>query len=92
MGDIVKIGVKTALIVGIMAAALLILNGVVIPTINVQPIGEAVGKGLAIVTYYCGPYTGLVALWMVLLGIRYVAIPAYKVTMVAIRWIMKVNE
>lgn len=92
MGDVVKIAVKTALIVGIMAAVLLILNGVVIPTINVQPLAEALGHGLAIVNYYVGPYTGLVALWIVMLGIKYVAIPAFKVSMIAVRWIMKVNE
>lgn len=92
MGDVVKIAVKTALIVGIMAAALLLLNGVVIPTINVQPLAEALGHGLAIVTYYCGPFTGLITLWITLLGIKYVAIPTYKVAMIAVRWIMKVNE
>ena len=93
MGDFVKIAVKTALIVGVMVAAGLLLGGIVIPTINMTPIAEAVGHGKAILDYYLtGGFGVLFTAGMVLLLIKYVLFPVFMVTSIVWRWVMKVNE
>lgn len=93
MGDFVKIAAKTVLIVGIMAAALALLGGVVIPTINVIPLAEAVGHGKAILDYYLtGGFGVLFTAGMALLLIKYVVTPLFLLASIVWRWIMKVNE
>lgn len=92
MGDLVKIGVKTALVAVIMLAAAALLSGIVIPTIDLTPLENAVCKGMAIIDYYTAPYSWLVTIGITLLGIKYVAIPLYYVASITWRWIMKVNE
>lgn len=92
MGDLVKIGVKTALIAVVMLAAAALLAGVVIPTVDTTPITNAVGKGLAIINYYTSPYSWLITTAMVLLGIKYIAFPIFMIASIGWRWIMKVNE
>lgn len=93
MGDFVKIAAKTVLIVGIMAAAILLLGGVVIPTINVVPIAQAVGHGKAILDYYLtGGFGVLFTAGVALLFIKYILTPLFWVASIVWRWIMKVNE
>lgn len=92
MGDLVKIAVKTALIAVVMLAAAALLSGIVIPTIDTTPLQNALGKGLAIIRYYTEPYGWLMTVGIVLLGIKYVALPIFFIASIGWRWIMKVNE
>lgn len=92
MGDLVKIGVKTALIVGIMAAALLLLGNIQIPAINTSGLVSGLGTGLAILNYYAGNFSWLITAGFFLLSLKYILIPTFKVASIIWRWIMKVNE
>lgn len=92
MGDLAKILAKTALIAVIMAAAALLLSGIVIPTIDTTPLQNALGKGIAIINYYTAPYSWLVNIAVFLLGVKYVAFPIFMIASIGWRWIMKVNE
>lgn len=92
MSDAVKIIAKTALIAVIMAAAAALLAGIVIPEIDLTPLANGLGKGIAIIEYYTQPYTWLVRTAAVLLFIKYVATPIFFIASIGWRWIMKVNE
>ena len=92
MGDFVKIGVKTALIAIITSAILLLFANVQVPAFNVQLVVDAIGKGKAIVNYYAGVFSPVVAAAFWLLGFYYLALPTFKIAMIATKWIMKVNE
>lgn len=93
MADFVKMAAKLALIVGVMAAAILLLGGIVIPTIDMRLIGEAVGHGKAIIDYYLtGGFGVLFTAGMVLLLIKYVIFPTFMVASIVWRWVFKVNE
>ena len=93
MADFVKMAAKLALIAGVMAAAILILGGIVIPTINLGPIAEAVGHGKAIIDYYLtGGFGVLFTAGVALLAIKYIILPTFMVVSIVWRWIFKVNE
>lgn len=93
MAEFVKMAAKLALIAGVMAAAILLLGGVVIPTINMAPIAEAVGHGKAIIDYYLtGGFGVLFTAGMALLAIKYIILPTFMVVSIVWRWIFKVNE
>lgn len=93
MADFVKMAAKLALIAGVMAAAILILGGIVIPTVNVTPLIEAVGHGKAILDYYLtGGFGILFTAGIALLLLKYVVTPTVWVLSIVWRWVFKVNE
>lgn len=93
MADFVKMAAKLALIAGVMAGAILILTGVVIPTINIAPLLEAVGHGKAILDYYLtGAFGVLFQAGIALLLLKYVVTPTLWVLSIVWRWVFKVNE
>lgn len=93
MSDFVKMAAKIALIAGVMAGAALLLSGVVIPTVNLDPIGRAVGHGKAILDYYLtGGFGVLFTAGIALLLIKYVVYPTVMVLSIVWRWVFKVNE
>ena len=92
MGDAIKIAVKSALIAVITGAIIAIFVNVQVPGYNVSLVVSAIGKGRAIVQYYAGPYITLVDIGLWLLGVRYVAIPILKISLIAVKWVLKVNE
>lgn len=93
MADFVKMAAKLALIAGVMAGIALLLTGVVIPTINLAPLAEAVGHGKAILNYYLtGGFGALFTAGVALLLIKYVVFPTVMVLSIVWRWVFKVNE
>lgn len=92
MGDAIKMAAKAALIGVITAAIIAVFVNVQVPVFNVNLVVQAIGKGRAIVQYYCGPFITLVDIGLWLLGIRYVAIPALHFGLLAVKWVLKVNE
>lgn len=93
MADFVKIAAKIALIAVVMGAGIAILGGIVIPTINVEPLAVAVGKGKAILDYYLtGGFGILFIVGMALIVLKYVLMPGLKAASIVWRWVFKVNE
>lgn len=91
MGDFVKIAAKTALIVGITAAIIAIFVNVQIPALDFSLFGQAVGKGLAIMYHWVPGSNVIVPIAFSMMGIQ-LAIMLFEYAMIAVRWIMKVNE
>lgn len=91
MGDIVKIGVKTALIAVITAAIIVLFSTVSIPGLDFSTFGQALGKGLAILYHWCPACSIVVPVATAMFGV-YLAILLFEFAMIAVRWVMKVNE
>lgn len=90
-GDIVKIGVKTALIAVITAAIIAIFVSVQIPNLDFSLMGQALGKGLAIIYHWVPGSNVIIPIAFSMLGIQ-LAIMLFEYAMIAVRWVMKVNE
>lgn len=90
-GDIVKIGVKTALVVTITAAILVIFSTVQIPNLDFTLMSQGMGTALAIIYHWAPASQVLFPLAVSMLGIQ-LAIILFEYAMIAVRWVMKVNE
>lgn len=91
MGDAVKIAVKTALIVGITAAIIALFANIQIPSVDYTNFTQAISSGLAVVYHYVPITQVLFPLVLAILAFD-VALRAFNLAMVAVRWVMKVNE
>lgn len=91
MVDALKIGVKVALIAGITAGILLIFANLQIPTLEYNNFSQALGAGLAVIYHWVPVSVVIVPFIVAILGIR-VAILGFELGMIAVRWVMKVNE
>ena len=91
MGDAVKIAVKTALIVGITAGIIALFNIIQIPSVDYIYFTQAIGAGLAVVYHYIPVASVLFPIVLALLAFD-VALRAFNLSMIAVRWVMKVNE
>lgn len=90
--DAIKMAAKTALIALIVAAVIVLFTQVTFPSFDVSVLVTAVGKGKAILTYYCGDFLPLLVLAFGMLTIRFVGIPAVRLAVYVFRWVLKVNE
>lgn len=91
MGDAIKIAVKTGLIVVITVAVVALFANINIPTLDYTQFTQGLSIGLAVLFHWVPVMNILWPLVLFILGFH-VAYYAFKVAMVAIRWIMKVNE
>lgn len=91
MGDAIKIAVKTALIVGITAGIIALFNIIQIPSVDYTYFTQAIGTGLAVVYHYIPVASVLFPIVLALLAFD-VALRAFNLSMIAVRWVMKVNE
>ena len=89
--DIIKIGVKTALIAVITAAIIAIFANVQIPGLDFTMFGQAISKALAIIYHWVPGSSVIVPLAFSMMGIQ-LAIILFQYAMIAVRWVMKVNE
>lgn len=91
MGDAIKIAVKTGLIAVITVAVVALFSNIQIPNLNYTEFSNALSVGLAIMYHYVPIMNILWPLVLFLLGFHF-AYYGFKVAMIAIRWVMKVNE
>ena len=91
MGDFVKIAVKTALVATIVVAVYQIFVTIQIPTMTFTNLAILIGKMKAIMFFYLpwlqDYWSFIIVLCEVSLGIW-----GFYFAMLAIRWILKVNE
>lgn len=91
MGDWVKIAVKTALVATITVAIVAVFATVQLPSVNVSDLVPYLQKGYAIAVHWC-PVLGVIyPVAIALMGLR-IAIWGVHFGLMAVRWIMKVNE
>lgn len=91
MGDAIKIAVKTGLIAVITAGIIALFANIQIPTMNFQYFSQALGTGLAVLYHYVPVAQVLFPVVLSLLAFD-VALRAFNLAMIAVRWVMKVNE
>lgn len=91
MGDLVKIAAKTALIVVITAAILALFATIQIPNIDFSVLSTGLGVALAVIHHWIPISTVIIPASIVMLSLQ-LAIVLFEFAMIAVRWIMKVNE
>lgn len=89
--DYVKMAAKIALIAVITTAIIAVFAVIQFPVPDFTPIFEYAGKGLAIINYWMPFMATLLPIALTLMGVR-IAIYLFRFAMIAVRWIMKVNE
>lgn len=91
MGDAIKIAVKTGLIAVVTAGVIALFANIQIPNLDYSQISQGLGIGLAVMFHWVPVMTVLWPLVLFILAFH-VGYYAFKVAMIAIRWVMKVNE
>ena len=89
--DYIKMAAKIALIAVITTAIIVLFAGIQFPVPDFAPIFQYAGKGLAIINYWVPFMATLLPIALSLIGVR-LAIYLFKFAMIAVKWIMKVNE
>lgn len=89
--DYVKMGAKIALIAVITAAILAIFATVQIPNLDFSVLSNGLGTALAIVYHWVPASQVIFPIAVSMLGIQ-LAIMLFEYAMIAVRWVMKVNE
>lgn len=92
MADWAKIAVKTGLIVVLMVAIWALFNAVAVPavTFNSEMI-QGIGFAKAVMTYWVPHSTEMLVLALGIAAFD-IGIFIFKITMLAVKWVMKVNE
>lgn len=91
MGDAIKIGVKAGLIGVITAGIIALFTTVQIPALDFSYFSQALGTGLAVVYHYVPAAQVVFPVVLALLAFD-VALRAFNLGMIAVRWVLKVNE
>lgn len=91
MGDAVKIAVKTALIVGITAAIIALFANIQIPTLDYTLFTQSLGAVIAVLYHFIPVSQVIMPVVGIMLAFE-LAYYGFKMAMIAVRWVMKVNE
>lgn len=91
MGDAIKIAVKTGLIVVITAGIIALFATIQVPSVNYSNFTTALSSGLAVCYHYVPAAAVIFPVVLAILAFD-VALRAFQLAMIAIRWVMKVNE
>lgn len=91
MGDLIKIGVKTALIAVIMVGIVAIFATVQVPSLDFSIFTQAIGVSLAVLYHYVPISRQILPIVGVILLLD-LGILTFRLGMIAVKWIMKVNE
>ena len=89
--DYIKMGAKIALIAVITAAILIIFANVQIPSLNFNLFTQGINTALAIIYHWVPAAQVIFPIAVSMLGIQ-LAIMLFEYAMIAVRWVMKVNE
>lgn len=89
--DYVKMAAKVALIAVITAAIIAIFANVQIPNLDFTLFSQGISKAMAIMYHWIPASSVIVPLAISMLGIQ-LAILLFHYAMIAVRWVMKVNE
>lgn len=89
--DYVKMGAKIALIAVITTAIILLFTTVQIPNLDFSLFSQGVSTALAIIYHWVPAAQVIIPLAISMLGVQ-LAIMLFEYAMIAVRWVMKVNE
>lgn len=91
MADWAKIALKTGLITVVMVALWAVFTQIQLPSIDFSVVFGNFGKVLAIINYWCPAFAVVWPFTLLLLGV-FIGLWTFRFSMVAIRWLFKVNE
>lgn len=91
MADWVKMGIKAGIIVAATAIVIVILSSVQIPALDLTIFTRGVGIGKAVINYWFPIGGTLLNIFIGLLGLQLIVYGIY-IALIAIRWVLKVNE
>lgn len=91
MTDAIKIGVKAGLIIGITAGIIALFANIQVPALDYTYFTNALNSGLAVVYHYAPVAAVIFPVVLAILAFD-VALRAFQLSMIAVRWVMKVNE
>lgn len=91
MADFVKIALKTTLILGLVAAIVVIFGVIQFPTLDLSLIISAVGFAKTFLSFYV-PYAGTFLTLIFTLIFVNIASWTFYFSTLAVKWILKVNE
>lgn len=89
--DYIKMAAKVALIAVITAAIIAIFANVQIPSLNFTLLNQGLGTALAVIYHWVPAAQVIFPIAVAMLGIQ-LAILLFEYAMIAVRWVMKVNE
>lgn len=89
--DYVKMAAKVAVIAVATGIIIAVFNNIQVPTPDLQAFGQAVGMGKAFVNYWVPGLLPFVNLFIGLVLLDFALKTAY-IGLIAIRWVLKVNE
>lgn len=91
MVEALKIAAKVALIAVITTAIIALFAGVTIPGLNFQYFTQGLSSALAIAYHWCPGLQIVFPVAVAMFGV-YLSILLFHYAMIAVRWVMKVNE
>ena len=91
MADWAKIALKTGLIAVIMVALWAVFANIQVPTVSFTEFTTAVSMALAVAYHYVPALQVIFPVALGLIGIE-LGILTFKYGMIAVKWLMKVNE
>ena len=91
MTDALKIAAKTALIAVITAGIIAVFAVIQIPALDFSTFTQALSTGLAVIYHYIPISQVLFPVVLALLAFD-LALRGFQLAMIAVRWVMKVNE
>jgi hypothetical protein len=91
MADWAKIVLKTGLIAVVMVALWAVFTQIQIPALNFNDVFANFGTAMAIIAYWCPAFTVIWNTTLAMLALL-VALWTFRFSMIAIRWLFKVNE
>lgn len=89
--DLVKMGVKAALIIVITAAVLILFNTITIPNLDLSQVSSYLNTAYSVGVHYVPGFAIIWGLGLAVIGLD-LAVMIFNFAMIAVRWIMKVNE
>lgn len=91
MADFAKIALKVGLVAVIMVSLWAIFANVQVPVIDYTIVSQGLSAGLAVL-YHWFPITQALFPLVVVLFSVFIGILSFKYAMIAVKWLMKVNE
>lgn len=91
MADWVKMAVKAGIIVTATAIIVALFANIQVPAIDTTVFAQSIGSARSFITYWAPVSSNFLIFFIGLLGIK-LAFLAAKIGLIAIRWVLKVNE
>lgn len=89
--DYVKMGVKAAALVAGAAIIIVLFNTIQIPNLDLSQATQYINIAYAVGNHYIPGFTILWGLGLTLIGLE-IGILGAKLALIAIKWVMKINE